>query len=103
MGGINGVKRQSVFQVKQGSSENDSRLDVYDCLEFKIVSNCCYLNRCHTNCDKFVNLGNFPSIKTGTLQTTIPVFQVLPDLPYFPDLPEVPDIPDLPDLPEFPE
>ena len=45
---------------KQGSSENDGRSDVYDHLEFKIVSNCCYLNCSRTNCGHFVNLGNLP-------------------------------------------
>ena len=49
---------------KQGSSENDWRSDLYDCLEFKIVSNCCYPNCCRTNCGNFVNFGNFPSIQT---------------------------------------
>ena len=44
----------------QGSSENDGRSDVYDHLEFKIVSNCCYPNCSRTYCGHFVNLGDLP-------------------------------------------
>ena len=44
--------------LKQGSSENDGRSDVYDRLNIKIVANCCYPNCSHTNCGHFVNLGN---------------------------------------------
>ena len=40
---------------KQGSSENDGWSDVYDHLEFKIISNCCYPNCCPTNCSNFGN------------------------------------------------
>ena len=39
--------------VKQGSSENDGRSNVYDRLEFKVTSNCCYSNCCCTNCSYF--------------------------------------------------
>ena len=39
--------------VKQGSSENDGRSDVYDRSEFKVISNCCYTNCCRTNCGHF--------------------------------------------------
>ena len=38
---------------KQGSSENDGRSNVYDCSEFKVISNCCYTNCCRTNCGHF--------------------------------------------------
>ena len=41
------------FLHEQGSSENDGRSDVYDCSEFKVISNCCYNNCCHTNCSHF--------------------------------------------------
>ena len=44
------VETEKVSKVKQGSSENDGRSDVYDRLEFMVISNCCYNNCCRTNC-----------------------------------------------------
>ena len=41
------------MHLKQGSSENDGRSDVYDRSEFKVVSNCCYSNCGHANCGNF--------------------------------------------------
>ena len=43
------IKRPFEVHLKKGSSENDARSDVYDCSEFKVVSNCCYPNCCCTN------------------------------------------------------
>ena len=41
------------FPLLQGSSENDGRSDVYDCLELKVTSNCCYNKCCRTNLPEF--------------------------------------------------
>ena len=50
--------------MKQGSSDNDGRSDVYDRLEDKVISNCCYNNCCRTNCSHFtwfyLNLADLP-------------------------------------------
>ena len=62
--------------MEQGFSENDGRSDVYDLLEFKIVSNCCYVNCCQTKCNHFVNLSDVPSIRTATLKMTLLIFKV---------------------------
>ena len=43
----------SNFTIKQGSSENDGRSDVYDHSEFKVISNWCYTNCCRNNCGHF--------------------------------------------------
>ena len=39
----------TVVNKKKGSSENDGISDVYDPLKFKVLSNCCYPNYCHTD------------------------------------------------------
>ena len=59
-GGWGAIPQTRVYFIEQGSSENDGRSDVYDHLELKIVSYCCYPNCSHTNCGHFVNLGNLP-------------------------------------------
>ena len=66
---------KTILIIQQGSSEIDGRSNVYDRLEFKVISNCCYNNCCRTNCSHF----------TG-------IYLNLPDLPEFSkinlDLPE---------------
>ena len=51
---------------QQGSSENDGRSNVYDRLEFMVISNCCYNNCCCTNCSHFTWIYliylNFPKL-----------------------------------------
>ena len=59
--------------LKQGSSENDGRSDVYDCSEFKIVSNCGYPNRSRTYFGNFANLGNIPEY-TARIYLNLPEF-----------------------------
>ena len=49
---------------KQGSVENDGRSNIDDRSEFKIVSDCCYLNCCHADCGNFEKLGNFQLTQT---------------------------------------
>ena len=51
------------FENNKDHQENDGTSDVYDRLEFMIVSNCSYPNCCRTNCCNFVNLSNFLFIK----------------------------------------
>ena len=50
------ITRQLLSQcvwLKQGSSENDGRSDVYDRSEFKVVSYWCYPNCGRANCGHF--------------------------------------------------
>ena len=62
---VAGIRQAQSFLPanEQGSSENDGRSDVYDRLEFKVISNCCNNNCFCTNCRHFIwvylNLSEF--------------------------------------------
>ena len=54
-----------------GAQENDGGSDVYDCSEFKVVSNCCYTNCCCTNFGNFTGIDwNLPEFTLYYLNLT---------------------------------